>query len=82
MKMKISSSKIKEFEETFGKFEICRSEGKNARTYLRFGYWRKVNFEVLKSLLPLFDVYEESDYDEDCGWKYSYTIISKIKIEE
>ena len=73
--MKISINTLKEIEKHCGSFSICEGIGKHSRTYLRFGYWRKSDLDKISEILgPQISVYEESDYDEDCGWKYFYII--------
>lgn len=76
--MKISISNIKEIEKACGSFKIYETIGNNPKTYLRFGYWQKINLNKLSALLgPNIEVYEDSIYDEDCGWKYSYKVKQK-----
>jgi len=76
--MKIDISTLKKIEEKFGQFEIGRITGNGNRKYFRFGYWRPVNLGVLQAIMaPSIVVAEDDIYDDDCGWKYSYTLYEK-----
>jgi hypothetical protein len=73
--MKIDIEKLKKIEEVCGQFEIGRIMGCGDHNYLRFGYWKSVDVDSLSEILgPSIVVEEDSDYDDDCGWKYSYTL--------
>lgn len=75
MMNKLSSKKVREIEEEFGEFEIGQVMGGSNSVYLRFGYWGRVNTEKLQSILGGgFTVVEDDDYDDDCGWLYSYKL--------
>lgn len=79
--MKIDISILKKIEEEFGQFEIGRAIGGGDHNYFRFGYWKPVDLVRLQAILPKYIVIEEdSDYDEDCGWKYSYTIYDTFEL--
>lgn len=72
---KISISKLKEIEKEFGDFEIGQVMGGGNSLYLRFGYWNQVDAEKLQSILGnSATVVEDDDYDDDCGWNYSYLL--------
>jgi len=76
--MKIDISKLKEVEKAFGQFEIGRIMGNGNHNYFRFGYWNGVDLGVLKEIMgPSIVVVEDDIYDDDCGWKYSYTLYEK-----
>src|SRR5210317_1152402 len=76
--MKIDISKLKEVEKAFGQFEIGRIMGNGNHNYFRFGYWRPVDLGVLQAIMaPSIVVVEDDIYDDDCGWKYSYTLYEK-----
>lgn len=80
--MKINIEILKKIESEFGQFEIGRVMGSGNHNYLRFGYWRPVDVDKLQEILPKSIIVEEdSDYDEDCGWKYSYTIYDHFEWE-
>jgi hypothetical protein len=73
--MKIDIEKLKKIEEACGQFEIGRIMGCGDHNYLRFGYWKSVDVDSLSEILgPSIVVEEDSDYDDDYGWKYSYTL--------
>ena len=42
--------------------------------YLRFGYWRSVDLNGLNGILKPYGLYceEYDDYDDDCGYLFSY----------
>lgn len=40
------------------------------RPYLRFDYWKQLSGEIFWQVKEYFD--EESIWDEDCGWLYTY----------
>jgi hypothetical protein len=47
--------------------------------YLRFGYWNQINEGKLQEILGTSIVVEEdSDYDDDCGYKYMYILFDSI----
>ena len=80
--MKIGIEKLKQIEEACGQFEIGRIMGGGDHNYLRFGYWRPINLGVIviqEILGPSIVVEEESDYDDDCGWKYSYVLYDSLE---
>jgi len=76
--MKIDISKLKEVEKAFGQSEVGRIMGNGNHNYFRFGYWRPVDLGVLQAIMaPSIVVVEDDIYDDDCGWKYSYTLYEK-----
>ena len=80
--MKIDILKLKEVEKAFGQFEIGRIMGNGNHNYFRFGYWNGVDLGVLKEIMgPSIVVVEDDIYDDDCGWKYSYTLYEKWEWE-
>jgi hypothetical protein len=75
MMNKLSSKKVVELAAEFGEFEIGQVMGGSNSVYLRFGYWRRVDIEKLQKMLGAgFTVVEDDDFDDDCGWKYSYKL--------
>lgn len=78
--MKIDIQQLKEIEQSCGQFEIGRIIGGGNHNYLRFGYWHSVDWKTLQTILgPRIVVEEDSDYDEDCGWKYSYILYDRME---
>lgn len=76
MRNKLNITVLKKIEEEFGNFEIGQVFGGMNQVYLRFGYWNKVDIDKLNEILnPLNTVWEDEDYDDDCGWQYSYKLI-------
>lgn len=72
---KISISKLKQVEQELGDFEIGQVMGGSNAVYLRFGYWSQVDVQKLQNILGnSATVVEEDDYDDDCGWNYSYKL--------
>lgn len=72
---KVNYSQLTEIKEEFGDFEIGQVRGGSNDVYLRFGYWNKVDAEKLQSILGnSARVVEDDDYDDDCGWNYSYKL--------
>ena len=85
---RISFTQLEKIKEFFGSdhFEVGhggevkdgRGDYKFAETYLtlRFGYWEKIDTEGLeKALDGRFKVgLGFKDFDDDCGWKYSYKL--------
>lgn len=73
--MRIDYTTLKEIADTITEeFSVnIRTHGKYS--YLRFGYWQRINIDKLKSILGnQFTVTEESFYDDDCGDLFYYTI--------
>ena len=78
--MKIEIEKLKQIENALGQFEVCRIFGGGNHNYLRFGYWRPTDWKTLQEILGHSIVVEEdSDYDDDCGWKYSYVLCDRME---
>jgi hypothetical protein len=78
--MKIDIEKLKQIEEALGQFEVGRIFGGGNHNYLRFGYWRPTDWKTLQDILgPSIVVEEDSDYDDDCGWKYSYVLYDRME---
>ena len=73
--MRISIEVLEKVANECGTFEI--GDGyKHGQLSLRFGYWRKVNLDTLKGIIPQHLNVELNlvDDDEDCGELYSYII--------
>ena len=76
MRNKISFKTLTKINEEFGDFDIGQVFGGMNQVYLRFGYWNKVDIDKLNEILnPANSVWEDEDYDDDCGWQYSYKIM-------
>lgn len=72
---KISIKTLKEVENQLGEFEVGQVMGGKNDVYLRFGYWKQINLETLQNILGWgVQVIEEEDFDDDCGWLYSYLL--------
>jgi hypothetical protein len=76
MRNKIDFKTFQKINEEFGNFEIGQTYGGGNPVYLRFGYWSRVDVTKLNELLnPINEVVEDEDYDDDCGWQYSYKFV-------
>jgi hypothetical protein len=73
--MRIGYKKFKEIKKWYGSSDFEIGYDTDALT-LRFGYWKKVDLEGLKEILPQYLTITENlvDDDEDCGELYNYTI--------
>jgi hypothetical protein len=63
--------KTEAITQELGEFQIRKTDG--GATYLRFGYWKRVDVKRLQELVGS-PVQEDDLYDDDCGWLYSYYI--------
>jgi hypothetical protein len=71
----LSITKLKEIESELGNFEIKQVMGGSNDIYLRFGYWNRVNVQKLQEIIgQSINVVEDDDYDDDCGYKFSYRL--------
>jgi hypothetical protein len=74
--MRIDSDTLVLIRSEFGEFDISQVIGGRNDVYLRFGYWRRVDAVKLQDLIgSQANVVEDDDYDDDCGWLYSYKLI-------
>ena len=85
---RISFKQLEKIKEFYGSddFEVGhhgtvkdgRGDYKFAETYLtlRFGYWGSIDTEGLEKALGgrVKVELDFEDFDDDCGWKYSYKI--------
>lgn len=72
---KISIKTLKEIENQFGEFEVGQTFGGGNPVYLRFGYWKQVDITKLQEVIgTAIKVVEDEDFDDDCGWQYSYKL--------
>jgi hypothetical protein len=77
--MRLSIEVLKKVENEFGEFDISQVIGGTNDMYLRFGYWNQINTGKLSEILGEFIIVEEdSDYDDDCGYKYMYRLFDTI----
>ena len=74
--MRIDADTLVLIRSEFGEFDLSQVCGGSNAIYLRFGYWRRVNARKLQDLIgSQAEVVEDDDYDDDCGWLYSYKLI-------
>ena len=72
---KISIKTLKEIENQLGEFEVGQTYGGGNDVYLRFGYWKQVDITKLQEVIgTTIKVVEDEDFDDDCGWQYSYKL--------
>jgi len=77
--MRLSIEVLKKIESEFGEFDISQVIGGTNDMYLRFGYWNRINIGKLTEILGTSIIVEEdSDYDDDCGYKYMYKLFDTI----
>ena len=73
--MRIDIQTLKKIEAEFGSFDVSQVMGGSNDVYLRFGYWSRVDSMKLQSIVGNgIRVVEDDDYDEDCGYKFSYKL--------
>ena len=72
---KLSFEKLARIKEEFGSFEIGQVCGGGNDVYLRFGYWGRVDRNKLQEIIgSSAHVVEDDDYDDDCGYLFSYKL--------
>ena len=75
MQNKINFNQLVQIKEQLGDFEIGQVMGGGNDVYLRFGYWGQIDTVRLQEILGnSAKVVEDDDYDDDCGWRYSYKL--------
>jgi len=75
--MRLYLDTIKKIEAEFGEFDISQVIGGNNDVYLRFGYWEPIDAQKLQDILgPSIVLEEDSDFDDDCGWRYMYRLLN------
>tara|TARA_R100000900_G_scaffold19246_3_gene15863 strand:+ start:408 stop:668 length:261 start_codon:yes stop_codon:yes gene_type:complete len=82
--MRISIESLEQIANEFTSFEVGTSYRLGSLS-LRFGYWRKVDIEKLKRILPKDITVEENlvDEDDECGgelWNYIISPSSYTKL--
>lgn len=76
--MRLYLDTLKKIEAEFGEFDISQALGSN-RMYLRFGYWEQVPVGKLEEILGSnIKVEQDTDWDDDCGYKHCYFLESKF----
>lgn len=77
--MRLSIKTLKKIEKEFGEFDISQVLGGSNDVYLRFGYWESVDAYRLQEILGTSVVVEEdSDFDDDCGYRYMYRLFDSM----
>ena len=73
--MRLSIETLKNIETELGSFDVSQVMGGSNDVYLRFGYWRRVDSMKLQSIVGSgIRVVEDDDYDDDCGYLFSYKL--------
>ena len=76
MRNKIPFKTLEKINNEIGEFDLGQVMGGKNDVYFRFGYWKKVDVTKLQEILGTTNqVVEDSDFDDDCGWQYSYKLI-------
>ena len=76
MRNKIDFKTLQKINEEFGEFDLGQVWGGSNDVYFRFGYWERVDVNKLNEILGhLNEVREDDNFDDDCGWQYSYKFI-------
>ena len=72
---KINFKTLQRINEEFGEFDLGQVFGGGNDVYLRFGYWNRVDVVKLQEIIGnSARVVEDDDFDDDCGWQYSYKL--------
>ena len=75
MMNKIDFKTLQRINEEFGEFDLGQVFGGGNDVYLRFGYWNRVDVVKLQEIIGnSARVVEDDDFDDDCGWQYSYKL--------
>ena len=75
MRNKLSFKTLSKINEEFGNFDIGQVWGGENAVYLRFGYWNRIDVNKLNEILGNINTaVEDEDFDDDCGWQYSYKL--------
>ena len=75
MRNKIDFKTLEKINNEIGEFDLGQVGG-SKDVYLRFGYWKQVDITKLQEILGhLNRVVEDEDFDDDCGWQYSYKFV-------
>ena len=74
----LSEAILNKIQTELGEFTTGRVIGGDNDFYLRFGYWRRTDLEKLEEILSDYVVIEVDDYDDDCGYLFSYKVKNKI----
>lgn len=74
--MRIDADTLVLIRSQFGEYDLSQVCGGSNDMYLRFGYWSRINAGKLQDLIgSQAIVVEDDNYDDDCGWLYSYKLI-------
>ena len=75
MRNKIDFKTLEKINNEIGEFEIGQTHGGGNPVYFRFGYWKRVDVNKLNKILGhLNEVVEDEDFDDDCGYLFSYKL--------
>jgi len=75
MRTKIEFETLEKIYNEIGEYDLGQTSGTENSIYLRFGYWKRVDVNKLQEILGLsINVIEDKDFDDDCGWQYSYKL--------
>ena len=79
--MRIGYKKFKEIRKWYGSSDFEIGYDTDSLT-LRFGYWKSIDLDGLKKILPHYLTITENivDEDDDCRTLYNYTIKREYNI--
>ena len=76
MRNKIPFKTLEKINNEIGEFDLGQVHGGGNKNYFRFGYWKQIDVTKLQEILGhLNEVKEVEDFDDDCGYQYSYELI-------
>ena len=76
MRNKIPFKTLVKINNEIGEFDLGQVMGGKNDVYFRFGYWKQVDVTKLQEILGHFnEVKEVEDFDDDCGYQYSYELV-------
>lgn len=76
MRNKIPFKTLEKINNEIGEFDLGQVHGGSNRNYFRFGYWKQIDVTKLQEILGHFnEVKEVEDFDDDCGYQYSYELV-------
>lgn len=76
--MYFSLEVIEKLESEFGSILVDRVIGGSNDNFIRFGYWKRVDFDKLQEIVGDEAIIEENYLDDDdCGTLYSYKFYKK-----
>jgi hypothetical protein len=73
---------LEKIKNEFGTFQVGQVIGGSNDVYLRFGYWNRVDVQKLQEMVGNGNIVrEDDDYDDDCGYLFSYKILDSLLVK-